>query len=108
MRPNSRLIEGNVFSSSILVLFYLQDSKADFNPSQSAYYTGADALTELAFPSEAIILFFSASSACKPGQAVHSPNKVDLDLNSSCSSSRVAYLVCNVVMFDMCRAHPSH
>jgi hypothetical protein len=98
----------HVFSYSILVLLCLQDSRADYKPSQSAHYAGVDALTELAFSSEAILAFLSACSVYKIGQAVHTPNKLDLDLNWSRSSSSVAYLVYNVVMFDICRAHLSH
>ena len=97
-----------VFSSLILILSCLQDSRADCKPSQSAHCAGAGALTELAFSSKAIPASLSASSDCKPGQTVHAPNRIDLDLNSSCSSSKVGYLVYKVVMFDMCRAHSSH
>jgi hypothetical protein len=42
---------------------------------------GAGALTELAFSSKATLASLSASSVCKPGQMVHAPNKLDLDLN---------------------------
>ena len=53
-------------------------------------------------------MFLSASLVYKLEQEIHVPNKLDLDLNSSCSSSKVAYLVCKVVMLDMCRVHSSH
>jgi hypothetical protein len=89
-------------------LSYLQDSRADYKPSQSTHCAGVDTLTELAFSSEAILVFFSTSSVCKLGQEIHTSNKLDLDLNLSRSSSKVTYLVYNVVMFDMCRAHPSN
>jgi hypothetical protein len=97
-----------VFSTLIRVLSCLQDSRDVCKPSQSAQYVGIRALTELAFSSKAILAFLSASSVYKPGQAVHAPNKLDLDLNSLHSPSKVAYLVCKVVMFHMCRAHSSH
>jgi hypothetical protein len=80
-------------------------TQADCKPSQRAR---ADALTKLAFSNEAIVVLFYAYLVYKPGQAVHAPKKLDLDLNSSHSSSRMAYLICNVVMFDMCRTHSSH
>jgi hypothetical protein len=97
-----------VFSSSILVLSCLQDSRADYKPSQNAHCASAGALTEVAFSSKAILASLSASSDCKLGQTVHATNRIDLDLNSSRSSSKVEYLVYKVVMFDMCRAHSSH
>jgi hypothetical protein len=75
---------------------------------KSAHCAGVGALTELAFSSKVILAYLSTSLVYKTGQAVHTPNKLDLDLNSSHSSSKVAYLVYKVVMFDMCRAHSSH
>ena len=62
-------------------------------------------LTELAFSSKAILASPSSSLVCKPGQAIHAPKKLDLDLNSSRLSRKVAYLVYKVVMFNMCRVH---
>jgi hypothetical protein len=106
--PNSRPNEGLCFLPRSRSLLCLQDLRADCKPSQSEHYAGAGTLTELAFSSKAILAFLFASSVYKPGQTVHAPNKLDIDLNSPCSSSKVAYLVCKVVMFDLCRAHSSH
>jgi hypothetical protein len=97
-----------VISSSIQAISCLQDLRAYFKPSQIALYAGVGALTELDFSSRAILASLSASSVYRPGQSVHSPNKLDLDLNSPCSSIKVVYLVYKVVMFDMRRAHLSH
>jgi hypothetical protein len=50
---------------------------------------------------EAILAFLSDGLVRKLGQAVNASNKLDLDHNSSHSSSRVAYVVCKVSIFDM-------
>jgi hypothetical protein len=79
-----------VLSSSVLILSCLQDSSSSTKLSQHAHL--AAVLLELAFSSKEILATFSVSSDCKPKQDLHAPNKLDIDFNSSFSSSKEAYL----------------
>jgi ABC-type uncharacterized transport system permease subunit len=71
------------------------------NPSQSAHLV-VDIVSELAFSNKDILAFFFASSNYKARHDLQAPNELGLDLTLSYTSSKKAYMVCRVAMFDMC------